>query len=240
MARLPRLAVGGYPHLVAHSAAARPLIADEEDGRRLLDDVRLAVSEADVALHAYALLPSGLWLLVTPADGPGLGRAMQSLGRRYVRWINVRRAEGGGLFTGRFHAAVLEPAAHFLMAQRFVEHQPVRAGVVDAPDAYRWSSARHHVGLSVDPSLRPHGLYWALGNTPFERQAAYRGWLEAGVQPEEDALLKRGLAGGWVIGSADFVAQIRPLCARRPQRAAAGRPRRLVPLNDEVVNGTHK
>ncbi len=229
MARLPRLAIGGYPHLVAHKAASRRLIVDDEDARRLLDDLRLAMDEADVALHAFTLVPGDLWLLATPNDAGGLGRAMQSLGRRYVRWINDRRSERGGLFAGRYHAAVIEPAGELLAAMRYVEWQSVRAAAASAPEEYRWSSARHHLGLVSDSSLRAHSLYWALGNTPFERQAAYRTFLGTGPGSDEAARFERALAGGWVVGSPEFLRQIERLSPRRPQRARAGRPRRLPP-----------
>lgn len=229
MARLPRLAIGGYPHLVTHRAISRRLITDDEDARRLLDDLRLAMDDAGVALHAFALLPCGLWLLATPNDAGGLGRAMQSLGRRYVRWINDRRSERGGLFAGRYHAAVIEPERELLAAMRYVEWQPVRAAVANAPEEYRWSSARHHVGLGSDSSLQAHPFYWALGNTPFERQAAYRTFLGPGAGLDEVARFDRALSGGWVVGSPEFLRQIERLCSRRPQRARAGRPRRLPP-----------
>ena len=98
MARLARLALPGYPHLVSHRAGARDLIVDDEDARRLLQELRQALLDADVALHGYTLLPRGLWLLATPVDAGGLGRAMQSIGRRFVRWVNDRRGEQGGIF----------------------------------------------------------------------------------------------------------------------------------------------
>jgi hypothetical protein len=74
-----------------------------------------------------------------------------------------------------------------------------------------------------------HPLYWALEH-PFERQAAYRAWLGAGPGSGCVEQFERALAGGWVVGSTEFVRQIEHLCPRRPQRARAGRPRRAVPL----------
>jgi len=226
MARLARLAVGGFPHLVVQRSGSRVLLADDDDAGRLLVSLRDATAEAGVALHGYALLPHALWLLVTPSESVGVGRAMQAIGRRYVRWINDQRKEHGGLFTGRYRAALLEPDAQLLEALRFVEWQPVHAGLAQAPEDYRWSSCRHHIGLTADPIVRVHPLYWGLGNTPFERQAAYRGWLAVGPGSACDERFERALAGGWVLGSSEFVRQIEHLCARRPQRARAGRPRR--------------
>lgn len=226
MARLARLTVGGYPHLIAHPSSSRPLLLDDEDGRVLLGIVRDSMSEADVALHGYALLPQGIWLLATPGRGTSLGRAMQAVGRRYVRRVNDRRGERGPLFSGRYRAAVLEPESQLLTALRYVESRPVSMALAASPVDFVWSSCRHHVGLTSDPWLQGHALYWALGNTPFERQAAYRRFLEAGVDAQEAAGFEGALAGGWVLGSPVFLQQIEHLCPRRPRPSRAGRPRR--------------
>ena len=230
MARLARLAVGGYPHLVVQRSGSRALFADDVDAGLLLETLQNAAVEAGVALHGYALLPRGLWLLATPGEADGVGRTMQAIGRRYVRWINDRRGERGGLFAGRYRAALLEADTQLREALRFVEWQPVLTGLAHSPEDYRWSSCRHHVGLVADPGVRVHPLYWALGNTPFERQAAYRAWLGAGPGSGCSEQFERALSGGWVLGSTEFVRQIEHLCPRRPQRAPAGRPRRAVPL----------
>ena len=225
MARLARLSIGGYPHLVTQRAGARAVVVDDEDANQLLDVLRAAMAEAGVGVHGYALQPHGLWLLATPADAHGLGRAMQSIGRRYVRWVNDRRRERGGLFDGRYRAALMEPETELLPALRYVESQPVLAGLAAGPEEHRWSSCRHHVGLATDPWLADHPVYWALGNTPFERQAAYRTFLHHGVSTAEALRLEQALTGGWVLGSRAFVRQIAPICSRRPERSQAGRPR---------------
>jgi putative transposase len=226
MSRLARLAVGGVPHLVEHRTAQRVLFRDEAEAGRLLGLLHDAALGGEVALHGYALLPHGLWLLATPARGTSLGHAMQALGRRYVHWINVRRGEHGGLFAGRYRAAPLEAEPELLAALRYLEWRPVLTGAADAPEAYPWSSAAHHVGLATDPHLRPHPLYWALGNTPFERQAAYRALLQAGMAADEGRRYERALAGGWIVGSTEFERQLAPATVRRLRPARPGRPRR--------------
>lgn len=225
MARLARLTLGGYPHLVRLRASARPLLHDDVDAGRLLTDLRTAAADAQVAIHGYALLPEALWLLATPEDAGGLGRLLQALGRTYVRAYNQRHGGRGALFDGRYRAAIVEPGAAFLAALHYLEAQPVRAGHAAAPADYPWSSHRHHAGLVVDPAVRVHALVWALGNTPFERQAAHRGAVEAGVDAVQAAQFERALAGGWALGSEPFVKRIEPLCSRRPRPGRPGRPR---------------
>jgi putative transposase len=226
MARLARLSIGGYPHVVLQRAGARPLFADDADAERLLAAVREAMQDAQVALHGYSMLPQAMWLLVTPADGRALGVALQAIGRRYVRAYHARHGGRGALFESRYRAAIVEPDAHFLGALQYVETQPVRAGLALSAEDYRWTSFRQHAGFAADTALQDHSLYWALGNTPFERQAAYRSVVQAGLAPAEIDRIDRALAGGWVVGSDAFLRHIAPHCARRPAPARAGRPRR--------------
>lgn len=210
-----------------HRAGTRAVISDESDARELLDELRTGLDAADVALHGYALLTTGLWLVATPADARGLAAAMQSVGRRYVRAVNRRRGEAGGLFAGRYRAAALEPESASLSALAYVDLTPTSVGVA-IPQDYAWSSARAHLGLASDAHLATLPSYWGLGNTPFERHAAYQRLLEAGVADSEAKRYQRALAGGWVIGSSAFVEQVRAQCGRRPVRSRAGRPRRAV------------
>jgi len=226
MARLARLSIGGFPHLVLQRGGARPLIADDADAGRLLAVVRDAMQDAQVALHGYALLPQALWLLATPADARALGLALQSIGRRYVRAYHTRHGGRGALFEGRYRAAVVEPDPHFLSALQYVETQAVRGGFAPAAEDYRWTSFRQHAGFAADPALQDHAQYWALGNTPFERQAAYRSVVEAGLAAADVDRFDRALTGGWVVGSPAFLRHIAPHCTRRAVPARAGRPRR--------------
>jgi putative transposase len=226
MARLARLSIGGFPHLILQRSGPRSLVVDDVDAVRLLAAMRESLNTEQVALHGYALLPHALWLLATPADSRALGLALQAVGRRYVRAYNDRHAGRGALFDGRYRAAILEPESAFLHALQFVETQPVRTGLVAAAEDYRWSSFRHHAGFASDPMLQDHPLYWALGNTPFERQVAFRAAVHAGLAQGDAARFDKALAGGWVVGSDAFVRAIAPQCARRPAPGRAGRPRR--------------
>ena len=106
---------------------------------------------------------------------------------------------------------------------RYIELNPVRAGLVHGPAEFRWSSHAHHVGRAVDPMITDHPVYWGLGNTPFERQAAYRHLFEHAPPDDEVALIRRSTHGGWLLGAAEAMARLapgRPLLARK-----AGRPR---------------
>lgn len=228
MARLPRLTVAGFPHhVIQRGNDRRAIFTDDADRQRYLAVLRDVASQSGLAVHAYVLMPNHAHLLATPQAAGDVGRTLQALGRRYVRWFNDRHARTGSLFEGRYRSTVVEADRYLLACMRYIELNPVRAGLVDQPAMFRWSSHRHHIGLSVDPLIVDHAVYWALGNTPFERQAAYVRLFEHDTPDEELAAIRRCTHGGWLLGRPEFSAQL-GASQRRPFPETAGRPK----LND--------
>lgn len=227
MARLPRLAVAGQAHLlIQRGNNGQPLVADDEDRRLCLQLLREAAQAHAVAIHAYVLLDNELQLLATPQASDGLSRMMQALGRRYVGAFNRRHGRSGTLWEGRFRAAVIESERYFIACMRFIESQPVRAGLVPHAADWAWSSAAHHLGRRHDPLVADHPLFWALGNTPFDREMAYGRWLEHGTSAAEADVLLRSASKGWALGSEAFLARLAELTPRPLQPRRRGRPRK--------------
>lgn len=167
MARLPRLVVPGQPHHVIQRGNDRqPIFHDEQDYSAFLKWLREAAKIFKIAIHAYVLMPNHIHLLVTPADTVGLGKLMQWVGRYYVPYFNQRYSRVGTLWQGRYRATVIDSEKYFLTCSRYIELNPLRAGMVERPDQYVWSSYVHHAGIKSDPYITDHPLYWALGNTP--------------------------------------------------------------------------
>jgi putative transposase len=225
MARLPRLTAPGLPHhLIQRGNNRQPVFVDEVDCGRYLADLAGLAAAHGLAIHAYVLMPNHVHLLATPSAGETLARSMQALGRRYVRWFNTRHRRTGTLWEGRFRSTVVEADRYLLACMRYIEMNPVRAGLADEPAGYRWSSHAHHVGLRVDPLVTEHALYWALGNTPFERQLAYRRLFERGSQASELETIRMATQRGLVLGEADFVEAIGSKAGRRAAPTRRGRP----------------
>lgn len=226
MARLPRLSIGGYPHHVIQRGNDREAIfVDRDDYSRYLQALGEVTRALDVALHAYVLMPNHVHLLMTPADAKATGRAMQAIGRRYVRWFNDRHSRTGALFEGRYRSTLVEADRYLLACMRYIELNPVRAGIVQRPDDFPWSSYRHHSGLIVDGLVSDHPLYWALGNTPFERQANYKRLFQQELGSADVERIRQATHGGWVLGEANFLEELNRKSRRRPARRPAGRPR---------------
>jgi putative transposase len=202
------------------------VFADAADRRDYLQCLADAAAANGVALHGYGLSAVEVRLLATPIDALALGKMFQAIGRRFVAGYNRRHHRHGGLWEGRFRSAVVEAQAHFMDALHFVEgafgKEPADATGDDAP----WSSTAHHAGLRNDAFVTAHPRFWALGNTPFDREVAYRASAERAAHaawPDGTAL-----AGGqgWALGSAAFVQQLGERMDRRLRPLAAGRPRR--------------
>lgn len=227
MARLPRLAVAGWPHhLVQRTHPGQALVHDDTDRQAWLRALREGALGAGVAIHAYALLDDCFHMVATPEQAESLSQMMQALGRRYVAVFNRRHGRAGGLWAGRFRATVLDPERWLLPAMVHVERRPADAGLVQQPADHAWSSCAHHLGRRRDPLVSDPAPYWALGNTPFEREAAWRRLLDDGLPAAERDALEQATHLGWALGGADFLKRLeqpgsRPL-APRPR----GRPRR--------------
>jgi putative transposase len=161
---------------------------------------------------------------VTPLHEDSLPRMMQSLGRRYVRHVNASYRRSGTLWEGRYRAAPIDSEAYFLACCRTIELNPVRAGMVDHPRTYRWSSYRAHADGAADALLSEHAIYRALGRGGEARRKAYRALFRGALDGEFVAALRAATNGGWALGDARFARQIADAVGRRAAKLAPGRP----------------
>ena len=225
MARLPRLTLAGYPHHIIQRGNNRQLIfADTQDFKTMLALLAENARKFAVAVHAYVLMDNHFHLLATPATAEALPLMMQAVGRSYVRYFNNRHGRSGTLWEGRYRSTVIESERHLLACMVYIDLNPVRAGRVAQAAEWRWSSHAHSVGLRADGLITPHALYWALGNTPFAREAAYGALVQAGVSAGEQTALTDAALRGWALGEEAFVAAIQKKSARRVTKSRAGRP----------------
>ncbi|MBS1170871.1 MAG: transposase [Burkholderiaceae bacterium] len=229
MARTARLVIPNMPHHIIQSGNDRQSIfRDDADYQAFLAWLRDAARQFRVALHAYVLLPNQVHFLATPVDETGLARMMQWIGRYYVPYFNLKYSRTGTLWQGRFRTSVIESEQYFLPCCRYIEMNPVREGLVAHPADYRWSSFAHHVGDRSDSMVTDHPLYWAMGNTPFEREAAYKAWILQAVSDDEIDALSRAVAKGWTLGSDEFKIALEKRTSRRVRPGKKGRPRKRV------------
>jgi putative transposase len=206
MARLPRLAIAGYPHHVIQRGNNRQTIfRDVADHQRYLAWLSEIAGQHALAIHAYVLMPNHVHLLATPAAADTLSVVFQALGRLYVRWFNDKYQRTGSLWEGRFRCSVVDSDRYLLTCMRYMDLNPVRAGLVNDPAHFRWSSFAHYAGHRIDPLITDHPLVWSLGNTPFERQSAYRRLFEEPIGATALAAIRYATNRGRVLGPAEFL-----------------------------------
>ncbi|MFY9514560.1 MAG: transposase [Rubrivivax sp.] len=215
MARLPRCVLPDQAHyVILRGHSSQPAFRDDDDRRTCLDALREAAAAQRVSVHACAMPDSELQLLLTPPGADALSRTMQTLGRRYVGAYNRRHGRSGTLWDGRFRCAVVEPGDWRLAALRLVDGQPGAA------------SATQRTGGTRLPGFVDPPEFWQLGNTPFEREAAYRTLLVQGLSAAQTALLRNSALGGWAVGSPSFLAQLADTLDRPLRPRPRGRPAR--------------
>jgi putative transposase len=174
MPRHGRIFVPGLSlHVIQRGHNGGPIFGDDEDCERFLVLLRSAMTEC-VDVHAYALMKTHHHLLVTPQGERALSSAMRSLGVRYVIYFNRKYRRMGTLFNERYRGIHIENERYWFNCLRYIEQNPVRAGIVSTPDAYRWSSYPVHGGDHESDWLASHQVYAALGTTDQERCTAYR------------------------------------------------------------------
>ncbi len=177
MARLPRLDLPGIPqHIVQRGNERQACFADAADDLRYRHALGEAALRYDCALHGFALMTNPVHLLTTPREPGGVSRMMQAMmmqaiARRYVGSVNARYRRTGTLWEGRFKSALLESERYALACYRYIELNPVRAGIVTPPREYRWSSHARNAYGRHEPRITPHAAYLSLGADDVTRLA---------------------------------------------------------------------
>jgi putative transposase len=164
-------------------------------------------------------------LLITPTTEGGAARLMKGLGFRYVQHVNRVYRRTGTLFEGRFRSSLIEGDRYLLACQRYIELNPVRAGLAADPGAYPWSSYRANALGVPDPLLTPHPLYAGLGETDEARRAVYRNLFVEALAPDVLTEIRTATNGGFALGDERFQREIAAMLGRRTWRGRPGRPR---------------
>ena len=196
----------------------------ESDYLLYLAHLRKLAGELQCAVHAYCLMTNHVHLLVTPSAADTCTVLMRDLGQRYVQYFNRRYERSGTLWEGRFRSCVAESAAYVLACYRYIELNPVRAGIVRQPAAYPWSSYAVNAGVRTDPLISPHMEFNALGNDFPARQAAYRSLVDGALHPSLIDAIRSATNGGYPLVSEAFKSSMTTPQGRTKERRRPGRP----------------
>jgi len=225
MPRRPRIKLAEVPqHVVQRGINREPCFFADEDYHCYLHWLQKSAADWGCAIHAYVLMTNHVHLLVTPAKPDGIAKMMQSIGRRYVQYINRSYRRTGSLWEGRFKSSLVQAEEYLLTCMRYIELNPVRANMVNDPSQYRWSSYRHNGLGQVDDRITPHPLYLSLDKDEAMRLAEYRGLFRSQLDDEALADIRLALAQGQPLGSERFAEKMCAALGVRRTRSKPGRP----------------
>lgn len=227
MPRMARLDVAGVvQHVVQRGNDRQACFFREADYVRYLQDVREASLKYGCRVHAYVLMTNHVHLLVTANEAGGVGRMLQAVGRRYVRYINDTLGRTGTLWEGRYKSCLVDSERYVLACYRYIELNPVRAGMVLDPGDYGWSSYRSNAMGCSDPLVVPHPVYEQIAGEAEERRLRYRDLVVQGISDDELDALRLYAQRQRALGSTRFQEQIARQLQRRAGLGQPGRPRK--------------
>ena len=228
MPRRLRIDLAGFPlHVIQRGNNRSACFASDIDRGLYLRWLGKYAAHYGVAVHAWVLMTNHVHLLLTPPSPGAASRHMQSLGRQYVGHFNHVHERTGTLWEGRFRACAVHAEAYLLTCMRYIELNPVRAGIADWPEDHRWSSFRSNALGQFDQLLTPHPLYTTLGDSPSARQFAYRELFHA--EQDDDALdaIRNATCSGHVLVPENLRKELENDVGRCLGPALRGRPKRL-------------
>jgi putative transposase len=216
VARLRRYCPAGIPqHVIQRGNNSSACFACDSDMAAYAHYLHDAALKYGLSIHGWVFMTNHVHLLVTPENEDAVSNTIQALGRRYVRYFNKTYHRTGTLFEGRFKSCIVQQSRYFLTCLRYIELNPVRAGMVRDPTDYVWSSYRAN-GFGQSSKLwSPHGQYLALGASNVERQRRYRALFDSRVDGKPLADIRQSVNQGLALGSERFRRQIEELGGRR-------------------------
>jgi putative transposase len=194
------------------------------DYRFYLDVFGDACLRYKVKAHAYVLMTNHVHLLLTPQTPEGISRVMQSIGRRYVQYVNQTYRRCGTLWEGRHKASLVDAEQYLLVCYRYIELNPVAANMVAQPDDYRWSSYGRNAWGQQDDLVSPHEIYAALGGSPPVTQRRYRELFSSRLSSKTVHEIRTAASFSMPLGNERFKQQIESALGRPVGQASRGRP----------------
>jgi putative transposase len=211
-------------HVIQRGNNRQVCFADEQDFTAYAGWLKGYSKKYQVDIHAWVLMTNHVHLLCTPRGQNAVSHMMQSLGRHYVRYFNFSYKRTGTLWEGRFKSRLVQEETYLIQLYRYIELNPVRAGMVEQPSDYVWSSYPINALGKVSELCTPHAVYLALGKDANERQASYRELFKHHVDGKLLEDIRLAVNKGMALGSERFKTEIESLSGRRMTAKKMGRP----------------
>lgn len=233
MPRRARLSIPGIPwHITQRGNNRAVCFYAEEDYQFYLHFLEEFSVKFGCSIHAYVLMTNHVHLLLTPQRSDSASLLMKHLGQRYVQYINRTYRRSGTLWEGRFRSCLTQTEDYVLACYRYIELNPVRAGMVMKPQDYRWSSYHANALGKGRRLITPHEEYSRLGLDDAARRDAYRALFKSHLDEEVVDQIRSATNGNFALGGERFQKEVETMLGRRARRGQAGRPGRI-----EVMDG---
>lgn len=205
MPRRPRLVAPNIPlHIIQRGNNRHNCFFGNSDYLVYLDLLKRSASKTGCAVHAYVLMSNHVHILISPALEVGPGEMMKAVGERYVQYVNQTYNRTGTLWQGRFRSCLVQDETYLLICHRYIELNPVRAGMVAHPGLYKWSSYRCNAYGDANELITPHPLYDSLGTDHFERMLVYRDLFANAIRDQDVSLLRDATNYNYAFGNKAF------------------------------------
>lgn len=227
MARLSRFILPGQPqHVILRGNNRAEIFCADADYSFYLEKLKQACDKHGCAVHAYVLMTNHVHLLITPQGEDSLSKTMQMVGRYYVQYFNYCYRRSGTLFEGRYKATLVDSESYLLTCMRYIELNPVRAGMASDPAGYPWSSY-HYNALGQDNELVvPHTEYRNLDRDTEQRQTTYRALFASHIPEQAITDIREATNKAWVLGNDRFKQRIQAQLGRRVEPKTRGGDRK--------------
>ena len=227
MSRKPRFFLPGVPvHAIQCGNNRQAVFFEEADYQTYLHALSVGAGKYECQIHAYVLMTNHVHLLLTPGRQESVGGLFQYVGRHYVAYVNQKYRRSGTLWEGRYKASLIDAESYLLSCYRYIELNPVRAGMVARPELYAWSSYRCNGLGETHEFVTPHPLYLQLGHDEQQRRLAYQALFDHVDDAVAFESVRVCTQSGTPLGSAGFREQIERTLQVKTGYERRGRPRK--------------
>jgi len=225
MPRKPRVSLAGVAeHVIQRGNNRQAIFACEDDMKAYVTWLKQYSKKYNVAIHAWVLMTNHVHLLCSPANHSGISQMMQSLGRMYVMYFNRAYKRSGTLWEGRYRSCLVQSDKYLLELYRYIELNPVRAGMVQDPSEYSWSSYQCNALGKQSDLLTAHPNYLAINQDANNRLADYRKLFAGYVESELIEDIRKATNKGLALGNEQFKFKVEALSGRSVIAGKRGRP----------------
>jgi putative transposase len=203
------------------------VFAEEEDYLAYRNWMKEGANIFNCQIYAYVLMTNHIHILLSAEEPSNISKFSQGMGRKYVPYFNHKYGKSGTLWEGRFKASSIDSEHYLLACYRYIEMNPVRAGIVSHCKDYLWSSHLANAYGKRDELLTPHSLYFQLGDTKKIRQMNYRNLFHEEISANFFSEIRHSTQTGTPLGKKKFRDQIEKMLKMKVGYSRQGRPRKI-------------